>query len=82
MPGLPMRSPLIFAIRVIAESGTLYTLATIAALCATFVSDSSSASESSGSQYPLVMTSAIVRPTLDKDFIDHLILVLLVVSCR
>ncbi len=56
MPGCPMSSPLIFAIRVIAESGSLYTLGSIFALCAVFISDSHS-----GNQYPLMMAGAIVR---------------------
>lgn len=62
MPGFnsPLKPTFIFAIRVIAESGLIYTIASIALICAIFVSNA-------GTPYPLLITAAIVRRELNGD---------------
>ncbi len=56
MPGKNSRlkPTFIFAIRVVAESGLIYTIASIALVSAIFVSDA-------GTSFPLLITAAIVR---------------------
>jgi hypothetical protein len=58
MPGRRTRSTLLFAIRVVAESGLLYTVTGIAVLVAVIISLSPN-----GPQLPLIMLVAIVRRT-------------------
>lgn len=53
-----MRSAVFFAIRVVAESGLLYTVTGLATLAAVFISLSFN-----GTQLPLVILCAIVRHT-------------------
>jgi len=57
MPGRNSRlkPTFIFAIRVVAESGLIYTIASIALVCAIFVSNA-------GTPFPLLLTAAIFTP--------------------
>ncbi len=61
MPGCPTRSALLFAIRVVAESGLLYTVTGIAVLAAVFIHLSPNGSQQL--QLPLIILVAIVRHT-------------------
>jgi hypothetical protein len=53
-----MQPPFAFIIRVIIESGLIYTLATTVLVCAVFIRDAPN-----GSEYPMIIICAIVRST-------------------
>ena len=64
-----MQPAFAFIIRIITESGLIYTLATTVLVCALFIRDAPN-----GSEYPMIIICAIVRCTPNRHFDPRLLI--------